>query len=217
MLFFTYICDRIDQNAQREATHFKNRILDLVDIFVKKQFASPLTLRLVLPLVELALGSGSDEQQLSSKAGGLLKSRIGKLKDVPTPVDSENTAKILEDLHTRARKAHSAEALAIISPCSLYIVRTLLHAQVHTPVYDAYRTSLGEFATRKASDLNAKFFEEFFKRQALSAWHLRDDLLDLTGKAVNTYRQCQIFGLIQVLVNQLPSMVGTFSRHCRYN
>ena len=77
-----------DVDAQREATHFKNRVLDLIDIFVRRQPTSPLIVRTILPLVELIVGTGPDEKQLSDKAMGILRNRIGKSKEVPTTVSA---------------------------------------------------------------------------------------------------------------------------------
>lgn len=201
----------LDENAQREATHFKNRILDLLDIFIKRQPTSPHVLRLIIPLVDLVLGSGSDEQQLSDKTGGLLRSRVGKLKDVPTAVDVNEVTPILEELHTRARKVHSSDALAIISQCSLYVSKVLLHNQADDNVVQVYRQSLVDFMTRKASDLNARFFDDIIKRHPNVAWGFRDDLLDLTNKTVNTYRLCQAFALLNTLVNRMSSLVSHHS------
>ena len=70
-------CLATDVDAQREATHFKNRVLDLIDIFVKKNPANPLIIRLIFPLVELIVSTGPDEKQLSDKATGILRNRIG--------------------------------------------------------------------------------------------------------------------------------------------
>ncbi|KAI0060788.1 hypothetical protein BV25DRAFT_1827328 [Artomyces pyxidatus] len=189
-----------DENLQREATHFKNRILDLLDLFIKKQPASPFVLRLVIPLLALTF---SDEKQLSEKAGGLLKSRIGKLKDVPSSFDKEQAVEVLQDLHTRARKVHSLDALATIAHCSLYVSKILLHAEEEDHVLKAYRGSLVDFTERKASDLNGKFFEDFIKRHPRAAWGLRLDLLKATEKAVNAYRQNQAYGLIVTLLGSL--------------
>ncbi|TFY61434.1 hypothetical protein EVG20_g7059 [Dentipellis fragilis] len=194
-----------DENVQREATHFKNRILDLLEIFIRRQPTNPLILRLIVPLIGLVLGSGSDETQLSTKTAGILRSRISKLKEVPTSADKEDVTQALKGLHTRARKVHSADVLATISQCSLYLAKILLHLQLEEPVLEVYRESLTDFVTRKASDLNTKFFDDFIKRYPGVAWNLRTDFLDLSEKAVNAYRQAQVFHLLETLLNQLPS------------
>ncbi|RDB24111.1 DNA polymerase V [Hypsizygus marmoreus] len=198
-----------DVDAQREATHFKNRVLDLVDTFVKKQPSSPLILRFIAPLVELIAGTSLDERQLSDKAKGILRSRIGKSKDVPSGIDTELALSILNDLHTRARKVHSSDMLSTLSQCSLYISKALIQSDAEKSVVQVYQQSLADFITRKNSALNTGFFQDFIRRCPASAWGLRNDLLDLSGRAVNVYRQCQAYQLLDTLISQLSAMGDT--------
>ncbi|KAG6885139.1 hypothetical protein C0993_005605 [Termitomyces sp. T159_Od127] len=196
----------IDVDVQREATHFKNRVLDLVDTFVKKQPSSPLILRLLSPLIDLVSGTGLDERQLSDKAKSILRSRITKSKDIPQDIKSELALTIASDVHTRARKVHSSDILATLSQCSLYLFRVLAHSQSEEPLIQLYQESLADFLTRKNSALNSTFFQDFIRRHSPSAWALRNDLLDLSGRAVNAYRQGQAYQLLETLMSQLPAM-----------
>ncbi|KZT28691.1 hypothetical protein NEOLEDRAFT_1160838 [Neolentinus lepideus HHB14362 ss-1] len=151
-----------DVNAQREASHFKNRVLDLVDILVKTNPGSSFIIK--------------DEEHLSRKAGGLLRSRIGKLKEVPSKVEAEQASKLLGDLHSQARRVRSAEILASFSQCSVAEITVLT----------AYRESLTDFVSRKSSSLNARFFQDFIRHFPSSAWQLRNAMLEVIEKAVNT-------------------------------
>ncbi|KAG9099782.1 hypothetical protein FRC06_004852 [Ceratobasidium sp. 370] len=135
------------KDAQREATHFKIRILDLLDIFLNKQPQSPFVPRIVLPLVKVILSSGPDECQLSEKTTGILRSRIGKLKDVPTTgFDQASVIEDLQSLHEIARKTTAPE----VSACSIYLSRVL---QGGKQVLDIYRASIDDFTMRKNSKL----------------------------------------------------------------
>ncbi|KAI9446728.1 DNA polymerase phi-domain-containing protein [Lactarius indigo] len=191
------------EGAQREATHFKNRILDLLSILVKKQPKSAHIMRILIPLLTLAF---SDEKQLSEKAIGLLRSRIDKLKVVPSTIDVDKASDILNDLHVRARKVHSSDALAAISFCSLYVSKALLHVGADITVRTAYTLSLVDFTERKASDLNTDFFSNFIKRYPRTAWDMREVLLAAPAKAVNAYRRGQAYILLQALLVCLPPM-----------
>ena len=199
--------------AQREATHFKNRVLDLVDTFAKKQPSSPLIIRLISPLVDLIVGASSDEQQLSDKAKGILRSRIGNYKQLPSDVETDKVSALLADIHMRARRAHSADLVGVLNHCSVYLSKTLLCLDGEKSVLQIYRLSLTDFITRKNSALNTNFFQDFIRYCPTSAWRLREDLLDLSTRAVNSYRQCQVYQLVEVLVNQLPVMVCTSFIH----
>ncbi|KAJ7470617.1 DNA polymerase phi-domain-containing protein [Mycena latifolia] len=193
-------------DAQREATHFKNRVLDLVDTFVKKESTSPHIVRLVLPLVELSTGTSSDERHLTDKAKGILRSRIAKSKDVPSNADIEEVKMAMSELHVRARKMHSPELLATLSQCSLYVTKILIEAGSQEALLNSYRESLEDFTARKNSALNTNFFLDAIRRYPLIMWTLRQDIISLLSKAVNGYRRSQSLQLVQALVTCLPAV-----------
>ncbi|KAF9466352.1 DNA polymerase phi-domain-containing protein [Collybia nuda] len=193
-------------DSQRDATHFKNRALDLVDTFVKKQPSSPHIIRLILPMVNLIAGTGLDEKQLSDKAKGILRSRIGKSKDFPSEVDKDHALTVATALHIRARKVHSSDLLATLSQSSTYVSKILIQIGAEKSLVQIYSQSLADFITRKNSALNTNFFLDFIRRCPATAWHLRGDLLQLLSNSVNTYRQLQVFKLLEILVGQLPVM-----------
>lgn len=194
-------------DAQREATHFKNRVLDLVDNFLKKQPTNPLILAFLLPLTELALDSSQDEKQLSDKAQGILRSRFAKAKDVPPNATLDTAVQTLTSLHERARRGHSSAALGLLNQCSLYLAKTLIGAGAEARVVEVYGQSLEDFVTRKGSSLSPPFFLDFLRRFSAASWAIRDPVMNLTDKAVNAYRRSQVFQLLQVIVNQLSALV----------
>ncbi|KAF9069832.1 DNA polymerase phi-domain-containing protein [Rhodocollybia butyracea] len=194
-----------DVDAQREATHFKNRVLDLVDVFIKKQPTSPFIVRLVLPLVDLVTRTTSDEKQLSDKAQGIIRSRIGRSKEVAVSVSNEELNAIFETLHSRARTERTPEYLTILSDCCIYLSQVMLRSQMRDDVVSAYRQSLMDFISRKNSCLNVSFFQQFLRRSRTAAWDLRNELLQLPEKAVNTYRRLQVYQLIHDLLAEPPT------------
>lgn len=196
-----------DVDAQREATHFKNRVLDLVDTFVKKESTSPHIVHLLLPLVELSTGTSSDERHLTDKAKGILRSRIAKSKDVPSNANIEQVKTAMGELHVRARKMHSPELLATLSQCSLYVAKILIDAAAQEIVVTSYRESLEDYTSRKNSALNNNFFLDAIRRYPLIMWTLRQDIISLSSKAVNGYRRSQSLQLVQALVTRLPTVV----------
>ncbi|KIJ68933.1 hypothetical protein HYDPIDRAFT_23808 [Hydnomerulius pinastri MD-312] len=206
-----------DVDVQREATHFKNRVLDLVDIFAKKEPRSPLNIRLVLPLLELATKSGMDERQLSDKASGILKSRLSKSKEVPSATTRDEVETILREVHQRAQRSHSSDGLTVLSQSSLYLCRVLISLDEEDAVVGVYQDSLGDYMTRKASQLAFNFFQDWARRFPALGWKLRDRILELSSKAVNLYRRCQAFQLLHVILNQpleddQPAAVSSFQK-----
>ncbi|KAL4076956.1 DNA polymerase phi-domain-containing protein [Scleroderma yunnanense] len=187
-------------DAQREATHFKNRVLDLVDIFVRKEPQSPFNIRLILPLVDLVSKSGMDEKQLSDKATGILKNRLAKSKDIPPNAASDEVETILHEVHQRARKSHSSGP--ILSQSSFYLCRILIHLKKEDVVVRIYQESLDDYMSRKASQANYAFFQDFIRHFPVLGLRLRDGILSASFKAVNTYRRCQAFQLLSIVLNQ---------------
>ena len=197
-------------DAQREATHFKNRVLDLVDIFLKKQPSSPHVLRLMTPLIDLFGSSSQDERQLSDKAKGILRSRFSKAKELPSELAADQVLLIASNIHTQARKAHSSDLLSILSLCSIFLSKVLVDLKAEASLNELYKESLADFATRKNSGLNPSFFQDFLRRFPVEGWCLRQDLLSLGKSSINAYRQGQILQLFEILVKSLPSMVCFF-------
>ncbi|KAI6036062.1 DNA polymerase phi-domain-containing protein [Pisolithus microcarpus] len=174
---------RVGVDAQREATHFKNRVLDLIDTFVKREPQSSLNIRLILPLIDLVTKSGMDEKQLSDKAKGILKNRLAKSKDVPTKARRDEVETILREIHQRVR-----------NQSSLYLCRVLVQLNEDDCVVRIYQESLDDYISRKASQANLSFFQDFV--------HSVIPVLAASSNAVNSYRRCQAFQLLNVILSQ---------------
>lgn len=174
---------------------------------------SPHNLRLVVPLIELATKSSNDERQLCDKARGILNNRLAKLKEPLQDVDQKYAGTILDELHIRARKANSSEALETLSHCSLFVCRVLTNIADEKSVLRNYTESIVDFLTRKASSLNMGFFKDFITRYPALGWRLRDAILDTSTKSINAYRKCQAFQLLNVILTLSVSTVKIL--HCR--
>lgn len=178
---------------------------------MRKEPTSQLAPTTILPLVQVIIGTGPDEKQLSDKVIALLRNRFGKAKEIPSMVDVPQAQKTLEELHAMARKSHSPDVREAISACSLYLARILLSEPINDgqTVINAYRSSLADFATRKASPLQPSFLRDFVQRQPRSAWQMRNDFVRVAEIAVNLYRKCQIFNLLNPLFHQLAGIVSS--------
>lgn len=185
-------------------------MLDLVDTFIKKQPSNTLVFRFIVPLVELLSTSSSDEKQLADKTTGILRSRFGKPKDVVIIDDTAKAVDVLESLHQRARKAHSPEAVSVISLCSLFVVKSIV-AKDEQAVLRVYKASLLDFVMRKASSLSTGFILDFIKRFASQAWSIRSSLVEVIPNSANGFRQAQVFSIIQSLLTALPNPVSIFT------
>ncbi len=173
-----------------------------MDLLVKHQPTSRHVVRLILPLVELISGTGTNERQLSDKAKGILTSRITKLKETPPSFDESYAIKALDDLHIHARKLHNPELIGVLSQCSLFLSKLLFHAKEEQAVLRTYQESLMDYATRKSCTLNARFLQDFIRRYPSYAWDLGDKIVHASSIAVNVFRKCQILHLLEVPIKQ---------------
>ena len=180
-----------------------------MDIYVKKQQSSAYIPLLVPPLLQLVTTASPEESQLSEKATGILRSRIGKLKEYPEKDETIDIGPILEDLHSKARHASSGDILTTIGQCCCYLVRVLSRTSTDATIRTVYCQSLKDFVTRKASRLNSTFFQEFVRRCPEVAWDLKQDILEvsISENAINAYRKCQTLGLLNLLFNNIPTKV----------
>ena len=173
---------------------------------MKKQFANPLVLQFILPLVEMLQTASSDEKQLTDKTIGILRSRLGKPKETAIPDDTASIVVLLRSLHQRARKAHSPEVIAVISICSLFVSKCII-SKDEQAVSRIYKESISDFVTRKASSLNRAFFIDFVKRFPSRAWDIRASIPEVAPNAANGFRQAQLFSIIQSLFTAIPTPV----------
>ncbi|KXN82577.1 DNA polymerase V [Leucoagaricus sp. SymC.cos] len=183
-------------DAQREATHFKIRVLDLVDTYVRKQPSNPLVLRFIAPLVDLMTTTGSDEHQLSEKTKGIFSNRIVPNSDTPKDL----VVKTYKDIHHFARRVRVPGLQSAFKQASLQVTKCLLNLGSEDVVVEAYRSSLVDFFTRKNSALQPVFFEDFLRQNRSIGWKLRQNILEGSDKALNGHRQSQAFQFLQLLL-----------------
>lgn len=184
-------------------------------MFARKQSTNPLALDIVLPLLRLIRGAGATEGDLANKASGILRNRLGKAKDVPSSTDLPRSTSILEEIHSMARKASSADFSALCSACSLFVSRAIDTAHpASRVVVETYRATLEDWMTRKSSLVHPNFISDFLRRFPLRAWPLREDLIAHTasGKGINAFRLAQAFGMLQIFSQQLAVIAQSQSQ-----
>lgn len=202
---------RLAASLQREATHFKIRILDLLDTLARKSPENPQVPRLVLPLIQVIMEASSDEQQLIDKTNGIIRKRIGTSQTIPEKdVDLTALSLDLEEIHKIARKAsHQKIPPGTLSAANVFISRILVQNQGMEAVTEQHKESLRDFMTKKGSKINHTFFVEFINRIPSAAWEIRQDLIQACagGQSVNAYRQMQAIQWLNNLLPHIPQMV----------
>jgi len=201
----------INVDLQTESIHFKARIIDLYEVYAKKQPQNPLVIELLLPLLNITKNSGNAAAALSNKASSLIRSRFTKPKDLPLNLTASAGKKVLEGIHDLARKSYSGEYTALCSICSVFVARAMDANNSDKEVVEVYGKTLEEYMTHKATQLHATFLNDYFKRHALRAWPLHTTLVSFLqpGKAINIYRQTVAYELLAQLSPQLPTIAKT--------
>ncbi|KAL7419801.1 DNA-directed DNA polymerase [Cryptotrichosporon argae] len=192
------------KHLQIENLHFKLRVLDLVDTYLRRQPTSPLSLLLVVPLLNLVRRAGPSEAELATKATSIIRARLGRANHYPEP--SLLALPILDEIHAFARHAASAELSALASAASLFVARAVVADDDETDAVAAtYGTTLADFVGRKASSVHPPFLLEFARRHPLRAWRIRAALVAAAapGAGVNAFRQQAVYSLLGALAGQL--------------
>ncbi|CAG8615223.1 13601_t:CDS:2, partial [Ambispora leptoticha] len=218
--------------AKYQVIHFKNKVLDLLEIFIRKQPSNPLVFNLILPLLDVALKTNSSSDQVANKARGLLVNKLCKSKKYPeaftlddedhSEEDDKPVLEILKEVHQLAKKASSNLILEACSNLCGYLAKALIRyyenltnsktskntqpsSQLYSKIIEIYRESLNDFMIRKKSRLNTGFFYELTRFPEVS-WLLIDDLLEFTThpeKVQNVFRFVQSYEMTSKFVKVL--------------
>ena len=113
------------KDARKTIVDFKCRVLELLDIFVKKQHRKPLALLLIPSL--LALLRTTSNSQVSQKASDSLReySRVCKGKELQQVESADSLFRMLESVHEEALIMGSNAHAGACSQASLLLVRIL--------------------------------------------------------------------------------------------
>lgn len=115
------------KDARENMVNFKNRVLDLLEIFVKKCHSRLLTMDLLLPL--LRLSRQSSVKQIANKANSVLREYTKLCKGNAVPKIEDDTKpvwELLRSVHKEAGHSGPAAHAAAVSQASLLVVKVLV-------------------------------------------------------------------------------------------
>ncbi|KAH7058790.1 DNA polymerase phi-domain-containing protein [Macrophomina phaseolina] len=158
-----------NKDAKATMINFKNRVLDLLLIFVKQQHANPLALDVIIPLLRLIRQTTA--KQLSEKATNLLKQYFDATKKgMPTLDKDEDVDRVwslLEDIHTEVTKDASKLHAGACSRASLFVAKVLVardeegKAESYGKVADLYTRTQKQWYADPKSKVHPSFFNEW--------------------------------------------------------
>lgn len=199
------------KEAKKEVIVLRFKVLELIEMFARKQPLSPLMLDLITPVYDLWSGRDEESEQLANKAREVLVSRISKAKTVPTDIDASQVTALLERMHKEARDSTSHDVSNLAQALNVYLTKVALSqdGKVKTclsgQLLSIYRASLLDYLMRKACRLPHEFLIEAFRRFPLLGWHLRTELLDncRPNAAAHAFRQLQAMQMLQTVLTQM--------------
>lgn len=154
--------------AKEQMTFFKNRALDLLELFVRKQPDSALVLTMIEPLVIL-IGLTMDKA-ISAKAHKLMKSKFNKCKITNFDAISTDPKQVetylietLSKVHGIATKSKTQTQTLACNQAGLLIAKaltTLDEANIQM-VIDFYCTTMKNWAVQPKNKIQASMFFDF--------------------------------------------------------
>jgi DNA polymerase phi len=154
------------EDAKQNVVQFKAKVLDLLVIYLEKQYSNPLSLRVLLPIVRRTRATAN--KQLAEKASKMLRtffdSRTKHKAPLPVPENDEYAWELLKEIHEEAKLGGGAKVHAdACSGASLHIVKVLigLDRDNYSGIVDVYAETQKEWFTDKKSALQPALFTSF--------------------------------------------------------
>lgn len=154
------------EDAKQNVVQFKSRVLDLLAIYLDKQYSNALTLEVLLPVLRRTRASAN--KQLAEKSTKMLKTyfdtRSKHKAPLPKPEAVETVWAILKGIHEEANNGGGAKAHAdVCSSASLHVVKVLvgLDKEHYAGVVDVYAETQKQWFADKKSPLQPTLFTQF--------------------------------------------------------
>jgi DNA polymerase phi len=154
------------KDARENMVNFKNRVLDLLEIFVKKSHSRLLTLDLLLPL--LRLSRRSTVKQIATKANNVLReyTKVCKGNSLPKIEDKAQTEALWELLRSVHKEAGHSGPMGHATACSqasLLVVKILVahDKDAIVGVVDVYAQTRKDQLVSTKCHVQPSFFSEW--------------------------------------------------------
>ncbi|KAL4895395.1 DNA polymerase phi-domain-containing protein [Aspergillus ambiguus] len=151
------------KDAKENMVNFKNRVLDLLEIYVKKCHSKILTLDLLLPLLRLTRLSSS--KQVANKANTVLReyTKLCKGSALPAIQETEPVWELLQAIHKEATHSGPPAHPSACSQASLLVVKVLVahDKDAVAGVVDVYAATRKQQLLSKKCHVQPSFFTDW--------------------------------------------------------
>lgn len=201
-----------EDEARKETVALHIKLVDLLDVYARKQIGNELCVAMVLPLFTIALEKDATLGQLKQRASIVLSKAVCKMSDgLSGTIPAASVIDSMEAVHKMAATKLPTPAMNLCSTVNNYLTKACKEEDlVQGQVRNVYLATLQDFIQRKSSNLRPQFLIDAFQRSPLLGFSLRHELLEAasgpqeTGK--DSYRQLQALEMLRVtLVNYASS------------
>lgn len=154
------------EDAKQNVVQFKSRVLDLLAIYMEKQYSNPLTLNVLLPVLRRTRANAN--KQIADKAAKMLKAffdtRTKRKAPLPKPENTEPVWELLRGIHEEAKLGNGAKVHAdACGSASLHVVKVLvgMDRANYAAVVDIYAETQKQWFADKKSPLQPVLFTQF--------------------------------------------------------
>jgi DNA polymerase phi len=153
------------KDAKETMVNFKNRVLDLLTIFAKKQASNPLAFGLILPILQLIRTTKT--KALADKAHGIITSFAKALKSMKQEdnavIKTSNQIKLLKAIHIEASKDPSHAFARAASTSSLLVASGLVRGDKNTmkKIAKVYHETQDAWMEGEMEKMQIVFFSDF--------------------------------------------------------
>ncbi|KAF2402330.1 hypothetical protein EJ06DRAFT_528437 [Trichodelitschia bisporula] len=155
------------KKTQEQMINFKTRVLDLLTIYVKREYENPLAVMLVLPLLRLMRTSTGPSYRLPSRASQVLNLYMNTNGRAKAAIRPENTGfdetkvwEYLREVHTEVKKPAAGPHAQACSRASLFFAKLIVAAdrESYNKVVDLYAETQKDWFLKRNSPIQATFF-----------------------------------------------------------
>lgn len=152
------------KDAKETMLNFKNRVLDLLEIYVKKCHSSILALDLLMPLIQLSRKSKA--KQIATRASNVLREYTKHCKgaaSIPTIESAEPVWELLKSVHQEATHSAPAAHASSCSQASLLLVKILVahDKESLSDIVDIYGETRKKQLTSRKCHVQPAFFSDW--------------------------------------------------------
>lgn len=211
---------------QQSVVHFKNNVMDLIIIFVRKNPTSSLIFELIVPLLNAirATPNKSVSAQFVTKTVSFLKNRLSVAKEHPKATDESiiDVVRAVQEFSKTSNKEQAAmceNLLVYLRKCILGRVdvdpSTELPANVQNIMdkfMSIYRENLQEYMTKRSSRVHANQFKSLAEKSPYTSWALMDSLVEYIDPCacVNHFRHGQVIEWISSIIKRTVGKVSVY-------